>query len=200
MNTKTITLKTLLTSKLLRYHLRRYFAQYFQSDYIAVQTKFVLGDNENPTQSLGNKFILNVRNRAEVDTYINMVMDAYNTKYLNKYTPDKISQIKFIHIFVDKNDYVNFLSKLSQEKSFNEDIGLGILPDFNIPFNVNYKSWGNISLISKDKFEVRNCIFNKDIIYLSVFIEDGNLSHVNIIFNDINKSSESFSDRTWGVF
>ena len=83
---------------------------------------------------------------------------------------------------------------MNQNKSFNEDINLGILPLFNIPFNINYKSWGNINILSKDKFEVHNCLFSEDIKYLSVFIENSNIAHINIIFNDTDKATQSFTD------
>ena len=128
MNSKTVTLRSLLSSKLLRYHLRRFFANFFGSDYIAVQTKFFIGNNDAPTQTLGKKFILNVKNRGEVNTYINYVLDEYNTKYVNKYTPEKVTQIRFVYLPVNQNDYALFLEKLNQEKSFTEDIGIGVTP------------------------------------------------------------------------
>ena len=78
-------LRRLISTTTLRLNIRRYLKQINLSQFVCIQTKFMLNGNKEPTQSLGRKFILDLNNNDDREFYFSYLIEQYNTKYVNNY-------------------------------------------------------------------------------------------------------------------
>ena len=115
MESKNITLKRPLSTFMLRFHLRKFFRlTNFSSDYISLQTKLSGIENGISRHSVGKHFILNVKNLGEVTYYMDYLVDQYNKEYSNENDRANLKQLSFIFVPTNKNEYENYLNKISQ--------------------------------------------------------------------------------------
>lgn len=110
MQTRSIYLRKMLTSKLIKYHGFKFLNRTdFGSNYIYIRTKLVSDDCR--FKSLGMKFIINLNNKGEIISYINYIIEEYNDKHLLNYKPEdfKVMRLDFTWIPTSENDYKDFI-------------------------------------------------------------------------------------------
>ena len=110
-------LRRLISTTTLRLNIRRYLKQINLSQFVCIQTKFMLNGNKEPTQSLGRKFILDLNNNDDREFYFSYLIEQYNTKYVNNHNPSKITGICFNCTISNKEEYTNFINKINQDNS-----------------------------------------------------------------------------------
>lgn len=201
MKLKIINIKSLLTSKVLREHIFNFFrGTEFNSQFINIIVK-VSGDNDSIFYSLSNIVTINVNNLSEKITFVNSVEEKFNNLSEEYESTKTINNKIFIYYDdVDIQTHRKYQRNISLFKKV--DIENGILPINNIPYNTNYKGWGNF-IYSNDNsniYIVNNLYFDNNINYISVNEINFNLIEVTIyykdgktlVFSDLNNKKDHF--------
>lgn len=190
-----IYLRTVLTESTLRKNVRRILNKInLSSQYISIQTKFMVDGNLEPTQSLGIKFYIDFNNKDDKEFYLSYLMDLYLTKYSEQYDPNKITGLNFTCLTSAKQDYTNFINRLNREKDFDKNIAQGIVSKDNLPFNTLYKSWGNVEILSKILYSITDVNFCDNISSIKVN-EEGLNPIISLFYKDnVSSSPLSFTD------
>ena len=161
-----INLKTALTSKSLRDNLRKLLKKnvFINLDYITIQIIFQLFDiNSKEYKSLGNKYVINLKNSSDINNYINYLIDKFDRDYITSYEPVDIVSIRCFYFPTKEIEYKNFKKRITHIRTFFDEVDTGIKSFLNIPFNVLYASWDNSTLINKTEYMINDINFNSEI-------------------------------------
>lgn len=185
MKIKQILIKSLLTSKIFREHLFKFFrSSIFSSQYIDVIVK-VSGDNESIFYSLGKLTTLDLNNMSEKVKYVDHVIEKFNN-LADEYESKKTINNK-IYIYYKETDGIGYrkhLRNVNLSTKYKIDMDEGILPISNIPFNTNYKGWGTVSIENTSIFEVKDLNFDESILSIMVEVKNYNLAELTVKYKD----------------
>ena len=118
MESKNILLRKELDSKNLRYHLKRFFKlSEFSSEYIGLQTKIGESKYDLSRESLGKYIYIDVNNKGQITNYIDYLIDHFD-RNSKKDNLSKIFKLSFVYNPISKDEYEDFLNKLSKNNPF----------------------------------------------------------------------------------
>ena len=107
-----IFLKVQLTKAYLKAHIKRNLQKMSQSQYISIQTKFMLNKNDFPTYSLGKKCYLDLKNQEDYRFYIEYLTELYEVKVEDSKVIKRITGIYFQYKTVTQKEYLEFINTL----------------------------------------------------------------------------------------
>lgn len=193
MNTKTITLRSILNDRYIRDHILKFFrTTKFNSQYLSIYIR-VSGDNGSIFYTLGSKSVIDLNNNDDKIKYVDTVIsrfngldsDAYNTK------TSIGNNLVIYYLDSDKKGYNQHLRNTALFNKFNIDVDSEIKPIKNIPVNTNYKSWlrrGNVTYIDANKFIVKNVNFDNQIEEILVYSENIMKTDLTVNYKEIKDS------------
>ena len=112
MKIKTIKLRVNLNIKYLIKHLYTFFKNTnFKSQYIYVLTKVTTEEGKNE-YSLGSRILLDVKNKIEIKTYLDIVTKNY-LKHGNKHKAIPNDTLTIHHVETDKESYIKYVKDIS---------------------------------------------------------------------------------------
>ena len=104
-----IYLRVKLTKAYLRAHIKRNLDKINISQYISIQTKFMLNANDFPTYSLGKIKYLNLKNQEDYRIYIKYLNELYEVIIKENKISKKITGIYLQYAAVTKKEYLDFI-------------------------------------------------------------------------------------------
>ena len=137
-----INLRGPLTTSSLRLHLYRFFKNTsFDSQYLLVYIKFTNSKNV-VSKILGMMYPIDLNNPKDIKEYRKYLMKKFDSKF-NTYAEESLKNMQFHYKEINKEDYTSLVTKISKDESiFDNMIDAGIPNDLNIPYNINYSTWG----------------------------------------------------------
>lgn len=187
MKIKIINIKTLISNKVLREHIFKFFRlTKFNTEFIEVLIK-VSGDNDTIFYSLSKMVTLNITNLNEKINFVDSVELKFNNLSDEYESTKTINNKIFIYYREsDKTGYRKYQRNINLYK--NLDLDDGILPIKNFPYNTNYKGWGDLfpSNSSPSFYTVKNLYFDNNVEYITVNEVNYNLTEVTIYYKDNN--------------
>ena len=136
MQIKKVSLRRLLTTRVLRFHLFDFFRKNtYNSNFLYVLTK-ITTDNGKTSFTLGKKSLIDITKKGEVKTYINHVTQ-YFLSLQDQYSPQQNDKILIYYIESNEEVYKKYLQNIILSKNFE---GNDLIEDLINPIhNVNTK-------------------------------------------------------------
>ena len=136
MQIKKVSLRRLLTTRVLRFHLFDFFRKNtYNSNFLYVLTK-ITTDNGKTSFTLGKKSLIDITKKGEVKTYINLVTQ-YFFSLQDQYSPQQNDKILIYYIESNEEVYKKYLQNIILSKNFD---GNDLIEDLINPIhNVNTK-------------------------------------------------------------
>lgn len=136
MQIKKVSLRRLLTTRVLRFHLFDFFRKNtYNSNFLYVLTK-ITTDNGKTSFTLGKKSLIDITKKGEVKTYINHVTQ-YFFSLQDQYSPQQNDKILIYYIESNEEVYKKYLQNIILSKNFD---GNDLIEDLINPIhNVNTK-------------------------------------------------------------
>lgn len=191
-----IALRTPLNSNTLRLSLYRFFKNTkFKGQYILVFIKFTNSQNVQ-SKSLGIMYPIDLNNPTYIKQYKKEILKQFDSKFTT-YSEELIRNMHINYKEISKEDYDSLVAKISKSVNiFDNVIDEGIPNDLNIPYNINYSTWGEQTIVSKSSYIIENCEFN-DTIEKLLITHEGHLTTVLIIFKAEGTKKVHFIDSSW---
>ena len=109
-------LRKVISVSSFRQTIRRKLKNLNLGQYINIQTKFYLNGSGDISQFIGQKYILDIHNREDIEFYEEYLINEFNTKYILENQQNKITCIAFICLKSSKEEYISFINKLNHDK------------------------------------------------------------------------------------
>lgn len=164
LNSQITIINSLLTTSYINDRIRRFLRSTdFKSDYIFLMFK-VRVDNGQYWYTLGSNTIINIKDPASIEKYINMVTYKFNEieEWYKMLNPDAIVYQCYTG---DHNDYMKaqINLELSKVERYLDKPIIKKIRGMNIPFNTIYETWWlSIIRISTKLIIIKNIIFDKN--------------------------------------
>ena len=147
--------RTVINADLLRDRTRRFFKnEKFDSRFIALITK-IRANNDSFWRSIDRRTIIDTTNFTDVSNYINKMIRYTNSHIEDWYDGIKPDYLQFEWINATEKDYVVYQNNLKIANLY-KNLDIKIDNPHNLPYNINYKTWGKILLENKNELIIRD--------------------------------------------
>ena len=193
--------KSIINAEFLDDRVKR-FLRYneFTSRYISLIVK-ISGNNSSFVRSIGKRFILDLENKDDVSKYIiHLVLylnrDGNTEEWYNGVTPERIH---FDWVNATEMEYLTFINNQKISKLYKK-LPLNITSHKNIPFDVNYTSWGSdIKYISFNETIIKGISFDSRIDNIIVRVVNNyktvvSINYIadNLTFTDYSRGNNTY--------
>ena len=118
---------------------------------------------------------IDLKNPIDIKQYKKEILNQFDSKFTG-YAEEEIRNMHINYKEISQEDYDSLVAKISKSVNiFDNVIDEGIPNDLNIPYNINYSTWGEQTIVSKSSYIIENCTFNDDIEKLLI-TQEGHLT------------------------